>query len=167
MGPPFLKETDIYWPKDNSQTKIVKENSELLEKNTTVLCVNVETCLIDFTRFSSWNRLIRVIERVLQAIDIFQKRNNIGDLRISRAEEICIKLSQINSFLVEITLLKKVKSIPKNSRILSPFLDKNDTLRVESRTIHFPKHHFLSELVILDAEEYFTRLLIKHYHEKY
>ena len=120
--------------------------------------MNVETRLIDFMRFSSWNRLIRVIWRVLQVIDIFQKRNNTGDLRISRAEEICIKLSQMNSFLVEITLLIKVKSIPKNSRILSlnPFLDKNYTLRIGSRTVHFPKHNLLSELVILDAKEHFT-----------
>ena len=86
-----------------------------------------------------------------------------------KAKEFCIKLSQNISFTEEISALKHSKNLPKNSRILNLncYIDKQGILRSESRLINFSENDFVSNPIILDANENLARLNIKFYHEKF
>ena len=127
-----------------------------------------EDALINFSRFSSWSRLLAVTECVLQVVDIFCKRKSSLLERKVKAEGIILKISLSVSFNSEIHALTRSKTVSKDSKIItiSPFLDKESMLRAEGRLGNFSEGGFSSNPIILDAKEYLTRLLIKHYHEK-
>ena len=85
------------------------------------------------------------------------------------AKAICIKQSQQLSFFHEINDLQNHKSVSRTSRILSlnPFLDEHGILRAGGRIEKFSANISLVKPIILNKSEQFTKLLIRHYHEKY
>lgn len=58
--------------------------------------------LIDITRFSTCNRLVITVTHVLEAVDYWKKTHCTPVKRRERAERLCFKLSQSNSFSEEI-----------------------------------------------------------------
>ena len=168
LGPTFLKLPECRWPSESLSHKLDKGASELRETTHIVTYTTVEPALIDFSRFSSWTRLLSTFTRVLQAIDYMKKRCLSTLENKIKAEEFLIRSSQAISFSTEINALKKLKSIPKSSKILTvgAFLDEKEILHTEGRLTNFSECNFSTNPIILDAKEPLCRLLIKHHHEK-
>lgn len=170
LGPPFLSQEEFYWPIQNFSHKIDDDISEYSEKNILVASTITEIKgVIDVTRFSTFNRLINTVTYVLKAIDHWKKRSCTAVERRKRAQRVCFKLSQYNSFSEEIKSLEKSKSIPRNSRIscLSSILDDEGLLRAEGRLTNLAIPNFSLCPVILDGKDLTTRLLIQKYHEMF
>ena len=123
--------------------------------------------LIDFSRFSSWFRLLPVTERVFQAVDGFCKRNCSLLERKVKTEELILRNSQTISFNSERLALMRSKTISKDNKIItiSPFLDDN-ILSAGGGLGNYSEGGFSSNPIILDAKEFLARLLIKYYQEK-
>ncbi|XP_017888626.1 uncharacterized protein LOC108630075 [Ceratina calcarata] len=168
-GPPFLREIESSWPSNKDKFNGNPEDLEYVKTLRSVMSIEGELAIIDFSRFSSLNRLLFVVSRVLEAIDIWRNRKHTLIERRVNAEKICYKLSQSISFAEEINCIKKSKSIPKSSKIapLGAFLDMDHVLRAEGRLKNFIGQDFETQPIILDAREDFARLLIKDYHERF
>ena len=94
------------------------------------------TFLPEFSKFSTWTRLLGAKSRLLDAKDKLKKNINVSKLKQQNlALELWVKEIQKDSFLKEITSLKSNKMIAKDSRLMkiSPFLDQNELLRVNGR----------------------------------
>lgn len=169
-GPSFLRKDESLWPKTdfNIENNSEELKFELKESVPIYHVINVPP-EIDFSRFSSWTRLISTIAHVLKVIDNWKKRIHTPEELIIRAEETCLKTSQLNSFAKEISALRRGESIPKDSRILNlnAVLDEHGMLRSNSRISNFRNEEISSKPLILDAKETAVQLLINHFHNKY
>ena len=65
--------------------------------------------------------------------------------------------------------MKAYGRVKRSSRILNlvPYLDSDGLIRLDSRVKNFNCENFPCCPIILDANDRFTLLLIKHYHEKF
>ena len=170
-GPEFLKLNESEWPKTQFVNTIGIERVFAIEGKEALPgpVINRPENLIDFTRFSTFTRLLNTVMQVLKAINLM--RNFVTDsidLKFS-AEIICLKISQNISFSNEINALKNNKPISNRSRILkfNPKLDKNGILRNVGRTRRCIEAEFTSNPIILDSKEKFSQLIISFYHEKF
>ena len=77
-----------------------------------------EDALINFSRFSSWSRLLAVTECVLQVVDIFCKRKSSLLERKVKAEGIILKISQSVPLFLKYTHLQDQKPFQKIVRLL-------------------------------------------------
>ena len=80
-----------------------------------------------------------------------------------------MKISQSISFNQEILNLKLNRVVRTESRIfsLSPLLDPQGILRIDSRISYFSHLNLSNKPILLDAKDRYTILLIKDYHEKF
>ncbi|XP_055604650.1 uncharacterized protein LOC129752888 [Uranotaenia lowii] len=177
-GPAFLWESEQTWP----QPKAVKTTTEELR----VSCVHSGTIvlvepLVEFTKFSKWERLVRTMAYIYRWQNLAMKGNVSGFLKqdeLLAGESAVFRLCQLQAFSAEINVLKRNQTLSKEQRIplaktsvilkLSPYLDENDVLRVDSRVgaaknvasnLKFP--------VILPRNHYVTELIVNYYHRKY
>ena len=77
-GPSFLRQSEIYWPKESLESNFAEVNSDCLEIKRIVAHVSKEDTtlvspVIDISRYSTWKRLIAVVTRVYQVIDYLRK----------------------------------------------------------------------------------------------
>uniref|UniRef100_A0ABD2W2Q2 Integrase catalytic domain-containing protein n=1 Tax=Trichogramma kaykai TaxID=54128 RepID=A0ABD2W2Q2_9HYME len=156
------------WVESSSNSEVNLGN-DVSRKLKVVLTFNKNDFLIDFSRFSSWEKLVHSVGRVLEAVARWRKREIVPIQLIAKAEVECIRISQKTSFSQEIVSLKKFKSVDNHSRVfpLSPFLDADGILRVESRISFFKHAGFSNNPILLDSSDYFTTLLIEKYHRKF
>ena len=183
-GPSFLRKCESNWPKEeNFFNNIEDDRNEYIKQFKCVNCIfSNQNNIIESSRFSSWNRLLFSVVRVLEAVDLWKSKikkrfKNNPSLQIKRtfldrllkAEEICIQLSQYDSFHEEIHDLKKLNQVAKNSRILNlnPELNATGNLISNSRLVNFDLSGFETKPIILDAKNHITKLLIKYYHFKF
>lgn len=85
---------------------------------------------------------------------------------ISNAEEKIVRLEQAGAFHAEIQALKSNKTIDKQSKIvnLSPFIDKNNILRVGGRLKHSLLKYTEKHPIILPGRCHLTNLIIRDAH---
>ena len=160
--PSFLSKHRSDWPKqeilESQYEKIVSFPSS----------VPVTETVVDLKRFSSWNKLIRVIAFCFFFANKCKKRSkNIQLGHYTKAYLHIIQTTRKQDFKTEFFALKKVDDIFSSSRLklLSPFIDKNNQLRARGR---FSKASFSMTSrypLILDGNNTATRLLIQHTHE--
>ncbi|XP_026666969.1 uncharacterized protein LOC113463933 [Ceratina calcarata] len=171
QGPSFLREPENRWPEERSQVKCSEDLAECLRSETRVVCtVERGNWLVEFSRFSTYERLMKAVMCVIKVKDIFKKVKSRSSIKIKlEAEKVCVRVSQSISFHDEINAIKRSKTMPKNSKILplNAFLDGDNILRVEGRLRHFDSDELDTQPIILDAKETFTQLVIKYHHEKF
>ncbi|XP_065085710.1 uncharacterized protein LOC135707754 [Ochlerotatus camptorhynchus] len=164
-GPEFLYEDEDKWPKEDITTddptteelRIIHVHRQLVKEP-----------VVDFKRFSKWERLVRTAAYVRRFYNNCQRKRggsvlDLGTINceeLKQAENTVWKLVQEEAFPDEITLLRRNqhnppnqrKTVEKNSRIyrLSPFLGTEEILRKDSRIDH-----------------YVTHLLVDWYHRKF
>ena len=130
--------------------------------------VPVTETVVDLKRFSSWNKLIRVIAFCFFFADKCKKRSKDIQLgHYTKAYPHIIQTTRKQDFKAELFALKKGDDISGSSRLkhLSPFIDKNNQLIARGRlskanllmTSRYP--------LILDCNNSAIRLLIQHTHE--
>jgi hypothetical protein len=171
-GPEFLRQDEKCWPPEidhSSSENAGLDISEFRMNNSVLTISNSDDNFIDYSRFSTWKRLISVASLVLKAVDILKNQKDSDLNRFCRAETLCFKQSQKNSFLDEIRLLSNFKEINKKSRLLNldPKLDNQGVLRVGGRLSKLSVENFSSNPIILDAKNRATVLLIEHFHDKF
>ncbi|XP_047025514.1 uncharacterized protein LOC124634134 [Helicoverpa zea] len=138
-GPAFLQSHDIEW-----SNNVVIDNEKLPElkvQHASMVCSNQNSdCLVDFNRFSSFNRLRRMSAYVLRFIGNTRvskqdrKTGSLSVIELDAATIMLARLAQLQSFNSEYSDLDK-KSVVKSKRILglNPFLDEFKLIRVGGR----------------------------------
>ena len=124
--------------------------------------------IVDVTRFSSWNKIIRVIALCILFADKCRKRHAEMKLaHFTRAYLHVIHNIQRQDFNSEYMLLKKGSEVSSTSRLksLSPFLDENNQLRArgwlaKASLLMTARHH-----IIFDGNNAAVKLLVQHTHE--
>ena len=129
--------------------------------------VPVTETVVDLKRFSSWNKLIRVIAFCFFFADKCKKRSkNIQLGHYTKAYLHIIQTTQKQDFKTDLFALKKGDDISSSSRLrhLSPFIDKNNQLRARGRLSKASLLMTSRYPLILDCNNTATRLLIQHTH---
>ena len=109
-GPDFLKKHRFDWQikkydKEQESIKPVESVSLTFE----IVKDPVFSCLPQFQRFSSWERLLRATARLFAAVNRFRSKSNsrVTLAYLERAEKIWYQQIQGSSFMSEIDALKK------------------------------------------------------------
>ncbi|CAK1582087.1 unnamed protein product [Parnassius mnemosyne] len=180
-GPELLKEKII----TQNKSKHFETNLEEIK----VLMVTIEDEF--WSRYSSLNKLLRVIAYCRRFLDLLKPKEErhinriLTKDEINQARETCIKESQRASFTEEIKALKRKERIKRSSKILTlnPFLDAKGILRVGGRLnnsnftedkkhpILIPKLGFLARLLIDEAHKNTlhggAQLMLSYLHSKF
>ncbi|XP_058456625.1 uncharacterized protein LOC131434022 [Malaya genurostris] len=183
QAPAFLYRQPDHWPKHTAKTVDTTEELRPMHLHHHI----VKQQLIQFERFSKWERLVRVVAYIHRFIQILRCR--IGKKKLSnpewlnqdelkKAETTIWRLIQHETYGDEIVVLTKNRELPteKHSRIgrsseiakLSPFLDDQDTLRMDGRIANAQQVSFDFKVpIILPKGHGGTRLLADWYHRQY
>lgn len=172
-GPEFLQLEETFWPKEEKPTNIVEK--EMLEERTKFLSINViGRCefLIDFTKFSSYRKVVRIMAWVYKAKNLFLKRpstsSRISYEEFQEAKIYLFKTVQLNAFKSEVEKLGTGAPLKKESTIrkLCPFLDASGVLRVRGRLENAFFMKYSSKYpIILPKYNDFTMMVIRQFHE--
>ena len=125
-------------------------------------------CQIDISRFSNWNRLLRVAALCFLFADKCRKKESKLLLaHYTKAYNYLIKSAQNQDFKLEILNLRKGIAVSSTSRIvsLSPYVDHNQHLRARGRLSKALRLETARFPLILDGNNQSVRLLIKHFHQ--
>lgn len=183
-GPPFLYENEQLWPEDKS----LGHNTTEEMKQEIVMSHNVTKSLIQFERFSNWNRLLRAVAYAKRYCDIRSAKYKkevlpsgyLSSEELKDAQSFIFKTIQLESFPSELKhLQQKSTMVDIKSKLynLSPVLV-DGVMRIKGRTgairnveiPHLPEGQVSIETVqpiILPPDHYGTRLLIRKYHVQY
>ena len=88
---------------------------------------------------------------------------------LESAEFMWIREIQVYCYKPEIIDLQKNQTLRKQSKIstLTPFLDENGILRANGRLHNVPNEIIENNPIILEKAHYVTKLLLRHYYDKY
>ncbi|XP_053691604.1 uncharacterized protein LOC128740118 [Sabethes cyaneus] len=182
-APSFLYQPASLWPQQDQR------DSETVEELRPVHIhrqIAVDQ-LISFGRFSKWERMVRTIAYVFRFVRKLQRRvkNQSVDSQewfsqeeIKTAESMAFKQIQQEAYADEIVIFTKNQQLKVEQRIklekisqlrkLSPFLDKQGVLRMDSRaSVTTQVATDFKAPVILPKTHYGTQLLVNWYHRKY
>ena len=173
-GPLFLRENESAWPSGTFiPTKGDLDSANSTKKKVfvgTITESTFDTTLVDFSRFSSWLKLLYSLAWVFVAIDrmLRKKEPKVSLEHLITAEKLLIKTIQRQSFPEEVRAVSNHVPIPKNSRLipLMPAIDTDGILRVQGRVKDKVDASFDNCPIILDRRNPATRLLLKYYHEE-
>ncbi|XP_055645439.1 uncharacterized protein LOC129781961 [Toxorhynchites rutilus septentrionalis] len=177
-GPEFLQHPEDAWPISPAMPSIETE-----EIRASVLFHLAYEPVIQFGRFSKWERLHRTVAYVLRFVNnISRERSKIsGDLQqeeFQAAEAVIMQQVQWQSFPDEMVILTKNKSvargdmqpIPKSSSLykLVPSLNENGVMRQTGRIGAAKQASYnLRYPVILPKRSEITSLVVDLFHRKY
>ena len=134
---------------------------------------------INFTKFSTWFRLVRITAFVYRAVRVF--RNFVKNSRFrtslpryltatefTNAKTKLLQFSQTQSFLPEISAVTSEQPLPSNSRIktLTPYICSNGFLRAHGRLEKSQLYHDTKRPMILDGKHPISQLLILATHRQ-
>ena len=174
QGPEFLYDEDIEFG-NNSIEPLPETHEELKQDKMIVNTIKSPTNVIEFERFSSWNKLVNTFSWICIFIKRMRhKQNEIGShtnlsLEEKRIGEMkMIKLVQSQSF-DEIGQLKTNHKIPSSSKLrnLDPFLDEEGLLRVGGRLKFGQLPYAFKHQIILPNSHHAVQLLLRHLHQSY
>lgn len=192
-GPEFLWKPENEWPVQQIETNIDFHDDPEVKKST-VCSTSAEertsTIVEEFNCFSNWNRLRRVIARILRlrhrpASNILKVPKEITVAEAERAETAILKNVQKTAFPIEINTLRNIdeqqfsnsRSLCKEKKLklkkssplykLDPFIDDQGLLRIGGRLkLADELDESIKYPVILPKKSHVTTLVIRHTHEK-
>ncbi|XP_055614291.1 uncharacterized protein LOC129760657 [Uranotaenia lowii] len=180
-APEFLYDNEEEWPHDHPIS--AQETNE--ELRPAMICVHVAVePLIDVTRFSKWERLLRCVGYVFLFIEKrLRKPGEVTAVRLSRehlrrAENVLWRMAQHGPFFDELSILKHnsklncttKRKLQKSSPLVhvNPFIDENDVIRMSGR---LEAAEWLSydarNPVILPRDSRITYLILDWYHRQH
>ncbi|XP_055615978.1 uncharacterized protein LOC129762031 [Toxorhynchites rutilus septentrionalis] len=177
-GPEFLYKEEAFWPQQNQHLSETTEDLRVVHVHKHL----ITEPLVDFSRFSRWERLLgalRYVYRFLWRSKRVDSENISTRGELQAAERIVWKQVQSEEFHDEMVILKRNLELvsreqhlqlPKCSRIinLSPCLDEFGVMRSESRleSANFIQYDARFP-IILPRGHHATNLLLDWYHRKY
>ncbi|GFS56019.1 integrase_H2C2 domain-containing protein [Trichonephila clavipes] len=165
-GPQWLRTTENNWPKNFNCDFSSTDPCESEEQVFTFACELNTASIINLSKFSSLQKLLRVTSWVLRFVNNirnrFNKRSDDG------AEKFWIQLVQRDAFAEEVNCLRARKLLLKTSVILefNPFLDSDELIRVGGRQQKSKFSYLQNPPIILPAKHYFVNLMVRDSHEK-
>lgn len=170
-GPAWLQRSENYWPNH------IPDCSNLLEVKKTIMLTakQKESCSDFWIRFSSWQKMIRVMAYCLRFIGRTTKKTQFPETlttaKLKAASKRIILLVQREEFASEIQELTENKTVSRASKLtrLNPIIDEG-LLRVGGRIkrasapfdqrhpILLPKKHPVTSLIIQDTHIRFMHL---------
>ena len=156
--PPFLLLPQKEWVIENSPSHEtnVCSSSEVFES-------------LDFKNYSTWSKLLGVVARLYQKVQIFKDRAKtaINVAHYAKARKYLFRCSQKSSFTEQLEALIKGKPLGHKDKLLplGPFLDDNGLIRATGRLTEAPLPWATKHPVILSSDDHITRLFIQHCHE--
>jgi hypothetical protein len=175
-GPSFLKHlsdvTEVNEPESGSESGFAEEE---VEHETALISTSSEK-FVDLDRFGTLPKCLNVVGWILRFVKNCRSplgerlSGNLSLVELERAKSFLIRSAQSTEYAQEIEALQKGESVPNSSKLrkLSPVLDENGLLRVqtrlefsnlsyeEKRPLILPKGR-LAELIIC-----FQHQLLKH-----
>ena len=162
-GPKFITNDLTAWPK-YEMLSLSKEARTLVNLN---LTTQTDTLFFDMSKYSSINKIYRILGNVLRFCNNARKIN--ADYK-QQAKLLALKLMQKECFSNEINFLKnrpKDKVIPTLVNNLNLFIDKNDLIRTDgriSKCTYFDEN--VCKPILLDKNHSLTKLIINDCHKK-
>ncbi|KXJ69602.1 hypothetical protein RP20_CCG026464 [Aedes albopictus] len=173
-GPDFLVRNDEEWPIETSNSRQNTTSEEL--RSIFLHSCNVTEQVIEASRFSNWNRLVRATAYVLRAIRIMRRKIPSGEEKsllqsseIQEAESTLLRQAQIQAYPDEIATMMKHATIGKASPLyrLNPFLDEDGLIRMGSRIAAAPEASYSAKYpVILPKQHAITELITDSFHRR-
>ena len=181
-GPPEKLYTDL---QDSSfyPLQAPKDDKEVRPEVTvmTTKAVTESHCLLGshrFERFSSWKSVSRAVGILQHISKSFNKTCACSGWHICRAHDLkhnivsaqnlVVRVYQMETYKDEILDLKHGKPLSQNSTIISlnPFLDEHGILRVGGRIKHSDLPTSEKNPTIISGKTHLATLLIQHFHEQ-
>lgn len=132
--------------------------------------------LIDFDRFSKYQRIFRTIAWVNRFRDNIREpshriRGELTAMEIQQAVDDICRLVQKEEFSREINYLESGHSVPQNSKVfaLKPYLDDTGLLRVHGRTAAAADIHIGQDAkrpILFQENHRFSELLVLYHHQQ-
>ncbi|XP_062714411.1 uncharacterized protein LOC134291109 [Aedes albopictus] len=182
-GPAFLYEDESQWPVEDSGME--DSTTEELRSVHVNVQISIEP-LMQFQRFSKWERLLRATAYLRRFYKNCQRKkagcaihvDALSSEELNAAEHTIWRLVQAEAFPDEIRSLCKDQSVPegqqttveKSSHIykLSPFIGEGDLLRKNGRIAASPYIPYGTKFpIIIPRNHHVTDLLVNWYHRKY
>ncbi|XP_055602322.1 uncharacterized protein LOC129751072 isoform X2 [Uranotaenia lowii] len=171
-GPDFLLQSEELWPTDR------KTNTPPEEELRAAFLHHAEVFKnpIDITRYSRWERMIRVTPCFFRVVRRFKKISTTGPYtseELQQGEYFLIKQVQAEVYPDEQRLLQNKSEsykVPKSSILyqFSPFIDGSGIIRMDSRLGAAPQMLFETKYpIILPKNHHLTNLLIHGYHQRF
>ncbi|GFY79213.1 integrase_H2C2 domain-containing protein [Trichonephila inaurata madagascariensis] len=153
-GPQWLRTTENNWPKnlncDFSSTDPCKSEEQVF----TFACELNTASVINLSKFSNLQKLLRVTSWVLRFVHNIRNRFNKRSDELTTEEIIsCLRASKLvlkTSVILELNL----------------FLDTDELIRVGGRLQKFKFSYLQKHPIILPAKHYFVNLIVRDSHEK-
>ncbi|XP_067643662.1 uncharacterized protein [Eurosta solidaginis] len=171
QGPSFLYKDKELWPQKEPQLTSEHCISEEITKR--VMLSSKGEYLINFSKFSSYSKVIRIFAWILRFVHNtksgIRHRGELNAIEVGNAETTILHRVQAESFAAEIEALKMGKCVPKSSCLhqLTPFLDDDDLIKVNGRIdAAYCLPITARRPIILPYNHYITCLIVQQYHRK-
>lgn len=128
-----------------------------------------------FNKFSSYTGLLRCTAYWLRLMRLLRtpkmertKCLFLSTMELKNAEDSLVRLVQREVFATEWKALSNNNAVPRGSslRWFNPFIAKDELIRLGGRLKHSMETEETKHPVVLPARHIFTRLLVRHYHER-
>ncbi|XP_058449200.1 uncharacterized protein LOC131429170 [Malaya genurostris] len=176
-GPTFLYLSETQWPDQPTIIEATKEELRVAFQ----YHQQITPGLVDVSRFSNWNRLVRTMAYVFRAIGLFRKKSRPGPLtsgELRQAENVLWRQAQIQAFPDDFCVLhfnktnpdEQPKRIEKCSPLFkqSPFIDDAGVIRMDSRICAAPTIPYAAKYpILLPRDHKLTTLLVEEYHRRF
>ncbi|XP_048006892.1 uncharacterized protein LOC125242210 isoform X2 [Leguminivora glycinivorella] len=169
-GPSFLLQDENNWPQNigSIDTNLPERKSDC----PIFALINIEQSpLITFENYSKANKLKRIVAYIFRFIHNCKNPNmkTKGTLKldeIDNALTYLVKLSQKQSYAIELTALLQGKRLKTKSYLLqlAVFVDGDSVIRVGGRLQNADCNYEQKHPILLDGKHYFTRLLMEGEH---
>ncbi|XP_058827602.1 uncharacterized protein LOC131687527 [Topomyia yanbarensis] len=175
-GPSWLTRSLQNWP--NSIPPGVPQ--EVLEIKTTVVVAQVTPTVHPwFLRWSSYNRLLRIIAYCMKFVTNTRAKvrtqppptpidRSLTVDELTKSKTLLIRLAQHDDFAAEIKQLEEGNSVSKRSplHLMSPFIDPERVLRVGGRLNLSQLPYQEKHPALIPTSHPLTRLIVEHFHRK-
>lgn len=175
-GPKWLPLPPEFWPR--SEDEKVSDGDELEYKKKSEGTFQCECIVedfenvIDITRYSNFENLVRVLAWVKKFLKKIKKCGEVGNIltteELVEAENYLISNEQKLFFREEYESLKSRKPVDKNSHLSNfvPYLDENNLMRLGGRLEFSDLLPEEKHPILLPKKSYLTRLIVLQEHEK-
>ncbi|XP_072403251.1 uncharacterized protein [Diabrotica undecimpunctata] len=169
-GPSWLNKSECDWPQEVK----CPENLPELKCASNAFLIRALEPVVDISRFSSLSKLIRTVAFVLRFISMISNKDSrrtngpLNTEELRKAHKLLLKMSQRESYTVEINNLLNRQEINTKSKILNlnPFIDQEGLLRVGGRLTNSDYSYDKKHPIIVSAHNPLTKLIFKSEHLK-
>ena len=173
-GPEWLQKPQDLWPETKLQQiepiEITDQTANNLIQSTS-LAVTQLNLIFRHDQNSSFSKLIRVVARVLMAIEKFKRTNRSSDVTVTDLTSAKLQIlaeHQLHYYATEHQTLKTGKELSKQSKILNltPFFDKESmTIRVGGRLAQGQFRELKKFPLLVSQDSKLALLILQHFHE--